>query len=86
MISFNNNTLRKPRIRLIFNASQLNVRDSVIMNESYVISTMTSGIDPRSHGSNETIFRCKVCWILLRNIRACNRAAETYLEPKLRIR
>ena len=87
-------------IRLIFNANQLGdektlvelfknlpaVRISVVMNKPYIISTMTSRIDSRSQGQNETIYRYKICWILLRNIQACNRAAETYLEPNQRIR
>ena len=87
-------------IRLIFNANPTMdentlsetfgnlqaVRCSMVTTKPYLAPPIALGTTPASQVQNETLHRFKSCWILFRNVHACNRAAEVFLNAKERIR
>jgi len=87
-------------IRVIFNANAIMdentlsetfgnlqaVRCSMVTTKPYLAPPIALGTTPASQIQNETLHRFKSCWILFRNVHACNRAAEAFLNAKERIR
>ena len=87
-------------IRLIFNANSIAdektlsetfgnlqaVRCSMVTTKPYLAPAIALRTAPESQMQHETLHRFKSCWILFRNVHACNRAAEVFLNAKERIR
>ena len=87
-------------IRLIFNANSIidektlsetfgnlqAVRCSMVTTKPYLAPAIALRTAPESQIQSETLHRFKSCWILFRNVHACNRAAEVFLNATERIR
>ena len=87
-------------IRLIFNANSMidektlsetfgnlqAVRCSMVTRKPYIAPAIALRTGPESQIQSETLHRFKSCWILFRNVHACNRAAEVFLNAKERVR
>ena len=87
-------------IRLIFNTNSIidektlsetfgnlqAVRCSMVTTKPYLAPAIALRTAPESQMQHETLHRFKSCWILFRNVHACNRAAEVFLNAKERIR
>ena len=88
------------RIRLIFNTKILKddvmlnhafgdlqtVRCAMVLNEPFVTRNLNPPESQKSSMEMKTIQKLKSCQILLRNVDACNKAAENFLQPRARQR